>query len=219
MKLSSGSVVTDDLTARLGALAHKSNVTIVGVTETVPSGTSYQNWMLQLLDGTKCFLSLAATRGSPWAGHEAADQQDSCNGRQQRAVGPARAPGGRSPRQPACHAKTGAMHLADRGYDADWIRALVSEHGAWADIPPRRNRKDALCFSRYLYRARNLVERFFNKTKQCQRVARRYTSSQLTPPQPSLPMIRQVILTALAMPPPTRCPHCCESLPANNLPM
>jgi transposase len=38
--------------------------------------------------------------------------------------------------------KTGAMHLADRGYDADWIRALVSEHGAWADIPPRRNRKD-----------------------------------------------------------------------------
>jgi transposase len=38
--------------------------------------------------------------------------------------------------------KTGAMLLADRGYDADWIRALVSEHGAWANIPPRRNRKD-----------------------------------------------------------------------------
>jgi transposase len=34
------------------------------------------------------------------------------------------------------------MHLADRGYDADWIRALVSEHGAWANIPPRRSRKD-----------------------------------------------------------------------------
>ena len=141
MKLSSGSVVTNDLTARLGALAHKSNVTIVGVTETVPSGESYQNWMLQLFDGTK-FLSLAATRGSPWAGHEAADQQDSCSGRQQWAAGPARARGGRSPRQPACHAKTGAMHLADRGYDADWIRALVSEHGACADLPPRRNRKD-----------------------------------------------------------------------------
>jgi transposase len=26
--------------------------------------------------------------------------------------------------------------LADRGYDADWIRALVSEQGAWANIPP-----------------------------------------------------------------------------------
>jgi transposase len=70
--------------------------------------------------------------------------------------------------------KSGAMLLADRGYDADWIRALISRHGAWANIPPRRNRKDALCFSPYLYRARNLVERFFNKIKQCRRVATRY---------------------------------------------
>ena len=70
--------------------------------------------------------------------------------------------------------KSSAMLLADRGYDADWIRALVSEHGAWANIPSRRNRNDALCFSPYLYRARNLVERFFNKIKQCRRVATRY---------------------------------------------
>jgi transposase len=28
--------------------------------------------------------------------------------------------------------------------------------------------------SRHLYRARNLVERFFNKIKQCRRVATRY---------------------------------------------
>ena len=42
--------------------------------------------------------------------------------------------------------KSGAMLLADRGYDADWIRALVRQHGAWANIPPRRNRKDTLCF-------------------------------------------------------------------------
>ena len=34
------------------------------------------------------------------------------------------------------------MVLADRGYDADWIRALVNEQGAWANIPPKRNRKD-----------------------------------------------------------------------------
>ena len=27
--------------------------------------------------------------------------------------------------------KSGAMLLADRGFDADWIRALVSQHGAW----------------------------------------------------------------------------------------
>jgi transposase len=67
-----------------------------------------------------------------------------------------------------------SMLLADRGYDADWIRALVKQQGAWADIPPKRNRKEPICFSPYLYRARNLVEQFFNKLKQCRRVAIRY---------------------------------------------
>ena len=28
--------------------------------------------------------------------------------------------------------------LADRGYDADWIRGLVAERGAWANIPSKR---------------------------------------------------------------------------------
>jgi transposase len=66
------------------------------------------------------------------------------------------------------------MLLADRGYDADWIRELARQQGAWANIPPKRNRKDPICFNPYLYRARNLVERFFNKIKQCRRVATRY---------------------------------------------
>ena len=66
------------------------------------------------------------------------------------------------------------MLLADRGYDADWIRELARQQGAWANIPPKRNRKGPICFSPYLYRARNLVERFFNKIKQCRRVATRY---------------------------------------------
>jgi hypothetical protein len=39
-----------------------------------------------------------------------------------------------------------SMLLADRGYDADWIRALVSQQGAWANIPPKRNRKEPICF-------------------------------------------------------------------------
>jgi transposase len=66
------------------------------------------------------------------------------------------------------------MLLADRGYDADWIRALASERGAWANIPPRCNRNEPICFSPHLYRARNLVERFFHKIKQCRRIATRY---------------------------------------------
>jgi len=35
--------------------------------------------------------------------------------------------------------------------------------GAWANIPPKSNRSDPICFSPYLYRARNQVERFFNR--------------------------------------------------------
>jgi hypothetical protein len=39
------------------------------------------------------------------------------------------------------------MLLADPGYDADWIGAIASDQGAWANIPPKRNRKEAICFS------------------------------------------------------------------------
>jgi transposase len=46
------------------------------------------------------------------------------------------------------------MLLTDRGYDAHWIRALARQQGAWASIPPKRNRKDPI--------------------KQCRRVATRY---------------------------------------------
>jgi transposase len=50
--------------------------------------------------------------------------------------------------------RSGTMLLADRGYDADWIRSLAADRGAWANIPPRSNRNDPICFSPYLYRAR-----------------------------------------------------------------
>jgi transposase len=43
------------------------------------------------------------------------------------------------------------MLLADRGYDADWIRELARQQGAWANSPPKRNRKDPVCFSPNLY--------------------------------------------------------------------
>lgn len=72
--------------------------------------------------------------------------------------------------------KFGSMLLADRGYDADWIRALAAKKGALANIPPRCNRSEPICFSPYLYRARNLVERFFNKIKHCCRSPRAMTS-------------------------------------------
>jgi transposase len=72
--------------------------------------------------------------------------------------------------------KTRSMVLSDFGYDADWIRALVRQRGAWANIPPKCNRTEALNFSPYLYRSRNLVERFFNK-KNTADVSRRVTTN------------------------------------------
>ena len=38
--------------------------------------------------------------------------------------------------------KSGTMLLADRGYDADWIRALTAKKGVWANIPPKCNRNN-----------------------------------------------------------------------------
>jgi transposase len=64
--------------------------------------------------------------------------------------------------------------LAHGGYDADWIRELVMKKGVWANIPPNSNRSDPIYFSPHLCRARNRVERFFNRIKQCRRVSTRY---------------------------------------------
>ena len=67
-----------------------------------------------------------------------------------------------------------AVAVGPGHFDADWIGALAAKKGALANIPPRCNRNEPVCFSPYLYRARNLVERFFNKVKHCRRVATRY---------------------------------------------
>ncbi len=66
------------------------------------------------------------------------------------------------------------LFLADRAYDSDAIREFVRMRDAWANIPPKRNRKQPICFSPRLYRDRNQVERFFNRIKHCRRVATRY---------------------------------------------
>ncbi|TAL80425.1 MAG: IS5 family transposase, partial [Beijerinckiaceae bacterium] len=64
--------------------------------------------------------------------------------------------------------------LADRAYDSDAARAKLAKRGAWANIKPMPNRKNVPAFDAYLYRYRNLVERFFNKLKHFRGVATRY---------------------------------------------
>ena len=68
----------------------------------------------------------------------------------------------------------GALLLADKGHDSNALREMVADRKAWANIPPKSNRKDPICFSKHLYRARNRVERFFNKIRHYRRIATRY---------------------------------------------
>lgn len=68
----------------------------------------------------------------------------------------------------------GQILLADRGYDSDALRHTLKERGAWANVKPMPNRKNIPAFSQFLYRHRNLVERFFNKLKHFRAVATRF---------------------------------------------
>ena len=70
--------------------------------------------------------------------------------------------------------QAGQVLLADRAYDSDAMRKALAERGAWANVKPMPGRKNVPAFSAYLYRYRNLVERFFNKLKHFRGVATRY---------------------------------------------
>ena len=69
----------------------------------------------------------------------------------------------------------GQSVLADKAYDADWIRAMIWEQGASVVIPSKSNRKMPREFDSELYKQRNLVERFFGRIKASfRRIATRY---------------------------------------------
>lgn len=68
----------------------------------------------------------------------------------------------------------GQILIADRAYDSDLLRQTMAARGAWANIRPLARRVDMPAFSPFLYRYRNLVERFFNKLKHFRAIATRY---------------------------------------------
>jgi transposase len=68
----------------------------------------------------------------------------------------------------------GDILLADRAYDSDALRLEMAARGAWANIRPTERRERPPTFSAFLYRYRNLVERFFNRLKHFRAVATRY---------------------------------------------
>ena len=64
--------------------------------------------------------------------------------------------------------------LADKAYDSNQIRELLSHLEAVACIPPKANRKVKSAFDKEVYKARNAVECAFNLLKQARRFATRY---------------------------------------------
>ena len=68
----------------------------------------------------------------------------------------------------------GQILLADRAYDSDALRQSLADRGAWANIKPMPRRIRVPAFSSFLYRYRNLAERFFNKLKHFRAVATRF---------------------------------------------
>jgi transposase len=101
-----------------------------------------------LVDANGLPVSLKLTEGQAHDGRSAADMLDT--------VGP------------------GQILLADRAYDSDALRKTMTERGAWANVKPMPNRVNIPAFSSFLYRYRNLVERFFNKLKHFRAIATRY---------------------------------------------
>ena len=64
--------------------------------------------------------------------------------------------------------------LADKAYDSNALRKTIAEMGAQAVIPCNPTRKSPIPYDFEIYKARNAIERCFNKLKHFRRVATRY---------------------------------------------
>ncbi len=64
--------------------------------------------------------------------------------------------------------------VGDKGYSARSNRALLRRRGIRITIPHKRNECRSGPFDRQAYRARNKIERMFNRLKQWRRIATRY---------------------------------------------
>lgn len=64
--------------------------------------------------------------------------------------------------------------MADKGYDADAIRADLASREIHAVIPGRSNRRVKIHHDRALYKQRNGIERMFGRLKINRAIATRY---------------------------------------------
>lgn len=68
---------------------------------------------------------------------------------------------------------TCGQFLADRAFDANWLRDALAGAGIEAVIPPKCNRRFPAEFDRHTYKWRHLIENFFGKLKEYRGIAMR----------------------------------------------
>ena len=63
--------------------------------------------------------------------------------------------------------------LADRAFDADWLREALTSAGIEPVIPPKSNRRFPAEFDRETYKWRHLIENLFGRLKEYRGIAMR----------------------------------------------
>jgi transposase len=63
--------------------------------------------------------------------------------------------------------------LADRAFDADWLRLALEQRKIVPVIPPKSNRRCPAAFDKETYKWRHLIENYFGKLKENRGIAMR----------------------------------------------
>ena len=63
--------------------------------------------------------------------------------------------------------------LADKAFDADWLRSSLLDRNIIPVIPPKANRKLPTEFDKEAYKWRHLIENYFGKLKENRGIAMR----------------------------------------------
>lgn len=72
------------------------------------------------------------------------------------------------------HSRYMKHFLADKAYDSDRIRTLLSSNHIHACIPSKANRKKEIPYDKELYKKRHIIENMFGRLKDWRGVAMRY---------------------------------------------
>jgi transposase len=70
--------------------------------------------------------------------------------------------------------RPGQCVLADRAYDAGYVRAAIAHADAQAVIPSKKNRTEPIPHDAHAYKHRNQIERCFNRLKAYRGLATRF---------------------------------------------